>query len=94
MHKGEHVVIDDSDEVEIRRFAQADGQMTGFVILPNNALAVFAQGRGLSLHMPPALMRELAVQLVAAAAVKEAEQATTARKAAADLARIVAQGNA
>jgi hypothetical protein len=91
MLKGESIV---SDEVVVRRFVQSDGEMTGFVLLPNHGLAVFALGQGLSLHMPPALMRELAQELLVAADVKEAEQAATARKAAADLARIVAQGNA
>ena len=91
MLKGESIV---SDEVVVRRFVQSDGEMTGFVLLPNHGLAVFALGQGLSLHMPPALMRELAQEFLVAADVKEAEQAATARKAAADLARIVAQGNA
>jgi hypothetical protein len=86
MLKGESIV---SDEVVVRRFVQSDGEMTGFVLLPNHGLAVFALGQGLSLHMPPALMRELAVQLFASAAVKEAEQAATARKAATVLSRIV-----
>jgi hypothetical protein len=91
MLKGESIV---SDEVVVRRFVQSDGEMTGFVLLPNHGLAVFALGQGLSLHMPPALMRELAQEFLVAADVKGAEQAATARKAAADLARIVAQGNA
>ena len=91
MLKGESIV---SDEVVVHRFVQSDGEMTGFVLLPNHGLAVFALGQGLSLHMPPPLMRELAQELLVAADVKEAEQAATARKAAADLARIVAQGNA
>ena len=91
MLKGESIV---SDEVVVRRFVQSDGEMTGFVLLPNHGLAVFALGQGLSLHMPPALMRELAQELLVAADVKEAEQAATARKAAMALARIVCAGSA